>query len=425
MQGSQNQLSRLVIMGWLVIFIGLGGVLAWASFTTLESAAIAQGVVEPLGGVHPVQHLEGGIIKKVHVQDGAIVNKDDRLITLDDTQARSQYERISQRLMVARFENYRLQLELGGRPWQLEAPFDSEDYAEYALSQKLLYETRRDAYQVQLEIVDQKVSELENEIMGLKEERQSAQKQAEIFAERLSDLKELVKKNMITKTERLKLEAGLAEYRGKAGRLEATIARVEQRIGQTRLNKLSLKRKRLEKLTAEVKDKQELVNDLAERLKAAADILDRKAISAEISGKVTDLIVKAPGEVIGEGKTIMQIVPLSGGMIIRAKINPDDIDVVKPGLNVDIRLTAFSARSTRLIKGKVSDVSPDRKESRGGKFYFEAMVQIDPDSFATSGKGELYPGMSAQLAIITGERSVWQYLLAPVLDSMEMSLREQ
>jgi HlyD family type I secretion membrane fusion protein len=425
MPTGRSEFTRLIAIGWIVLLAGLGSIIAWAGFAMLESAAIAYGVVEPIGGVLPVQHLEGGIVKKVHVRDGQVVAKGDQLLTLDDTQARAQHERINQRLNVARFEGYRLQLELDSSPWQLSAPFDGEAYREYALAQKLIYETRRDAYQVQLEILDQKVSELENEITGLKEERQSAQKQAEIFAERLSDLEELVKKNMVTKTERLKLEAGLAEYRGKAGRLEANIARVEQRIGEVSLNKLRLERNRLEKLTAEVKDNQALVNDLSERLKAAADILERTVILSEISGKITSLKVKAAGEVIREGETIMQIVPSRGEMIIRARIHPDDIDVVKPGLKVDVRLTAFSSRSTLPILGKVSDVSPDRKQSVTGEAFYEAIVEIDPASIATVGNAELYPGMSARLAIITGKRPVWQYLLSPVLDSMEMSLREQ
>ena len=227
------------------------------------------------------------------------------------------------------------------------------------------------------------------------------------------------------KRQQLEIETGLAEYQGKAGRLKANIARVKQQIGETRLKKMRMEPKRLADITAELKDSQELVNDLAERLKAATDILDRKAIHSEISGKVTDLQVKAAGEVIDETAAIMNIVPDGDQMIVRAMINPDDIDVVKPGLEVDIRFTAYSNRRVHPANGTVVEVSPDRKQAVDGQYYYESMVEIDPLSLENSEVIDLYPGMSVQLAIISGERSVWRYFLDPVMNTADLALREQ
>ena len=425
MMNKTNEIKFLAIKGWSIIVIGIGALFSWAAFASLESAAIAYGVVEPLDGIHPIQHLEGGIIKKVHVKDGATVSKGDKLITLDYTQARVQYERISQRLMTARMENHRLTLELEGQPWSLTESLAAEKFAGHVSIQKRLFDSRQEAFDVQVEIMDQKIVEFENEIAGLTLELQSAQKQVRIFSERLADLSNLMKKNMVTKTEQLEIETGLAEYQGKAGRLKANIARVKQQIGETRLKKMRMEPKRLADITAELKDSQELVNDLAERLKAATDILDRKAIYSEISGKVTDLQVKAAGEVIDETAAIMNIVPDGDQMIVRAMINPDDIDVVKPGLEVDIRFTAYSNRRVHPAKGTVVEVSPDRKQAVDGQYYYESMVEIDPLSLENSEVIDLYPGMSVQLAIISGERSVWRYFLDPVMNTADLALREQ
>ncbi len=170
---------------------------------------------------------------------------------------------------------------------------------------------------------------------------------------------------------------------------------------------------------------QELQNDLVERLKAAEDILERKAIYSEISGKVTDLQVKASGEVIEESKAIMNIVPASEQMVVRARINPDDIDVVKPGLEVDVRFTAYSSRRMHPVRGTVLEISPDRKASVDGDYFYESIIEINTSSLDANQGIELYPGMSVQLAIISGERTVWEYFLEPVLDTADLSLREQ
>jgi HlyD family secretion protein len=421
----KNDMKRLSVFGWTVIAVGLGMVFSWAAFASLESAAIAYGVVEPSGGMHKVQHLEGGIIKQVHVQDGSFVNKGDKLITLDDTQARVQFERISQRLKAEQLESHRLALELEGNPWELTVELSSEDYAQFVPIQKKLFDSRLQAYNVELDIMDQKIVEYENEINGLTLELNAALKQVKIFSERLTDLSSLMKKNMVTKTEQLEIETGLAEYQGKAGRLKANIARVRQQIGETRLKKMRMGPNRLADITAEYKKSQELQNDLVERLKAAEDILERKAIYSEISGKVTDLQVKASGEVIEESKAIMNIVPASEQMVVRARINPDDIDVVKPGLEVDVRFTAYSSRRMHPVRGTVLEISPDRKASVDGDYFYESIIEISTSSLDANQGIELYPGMSVQLAIISGERTVWEYFLEPVLDTADLSLREQ
>jgi HlyD family type I secretion membrane fusion protein len=416
-------IRNLFARGWLLIGLGVGGILLWANLATLESAAIAYGVVEPAGGVHTVQHLEGGIVSEVLVTDGQQVDAGQLLLSLDDTQVRAEFERIRQRLDAARVEAFRLHLELEEKPWQLQAPFDSEDFSELVAIQKKLFDTRRDAYLVQLDILEQKVVELEKEIIGLHEQRAAADRQTEILRERLKDLEQLARKQMATKTERLQLEAAVVEYKGKTGKLDADIARVEQQIGETRLNNTRLKRNLLEKLTAEKDENDKLVADLEQRLTAASDILQRTLITSPSAGTVSELAVRSAGEVIARGQAILKLVPVGAEMIIRARINPDDIDVVKPGLQVDVRLTAYSARRTRPLAGHVEDVSPDRQIGPEGEVFYEARVILDKSAHTVG--IEFYPGMSAQLAIVSGSRTVMQYLLDPLYDSLELSLREQ
>jgi len=421
----KHDYRNLINLGWVVIIFGVGGVLLWSILAKLESASIAYGVVEPIDGEYPVQHLEGGIIKKVHVKNGAMVKKGDLLIDFDDTSSRAQSERIEKRIKALEFDIYRLTLEYDNQAWSVEKPFDNNDFSHLIASQKNLFNTRQKERSIQLDILDKQVSELNNEIKGLQEERTATKIRQEITEVRLSDMKDLISKKMISKTEILKLKAALAGLRGNNGKLGAEIAKIKQKIGEVELNKLKLKQQFLKNIISEIKETRDLVSDLSERLKVATSVFDRNTIHAEVDGKITGLEVKLSGEVIDPRQVLMKIVPINNAMIIRARITPDDIDVVRAGLLVDIRLTALSHRRTQPLKGSVKDVFPNLKESINGESYFEAILEIDPLSLLTLDKNLLYSGMTAELAIITGQRTAWRYFLAPILESVGRSLREQ
>jgi HlyD family type I secretion membrane fusion protein len=416
--------SHLMRVGWVIILFGLGGVVLWATFATLQSAAIANGVLEPSGGVVAVQHLDGGIIKHIHVKEGDLVKKGDLLVSLDDTQAKVQFERLKQRLEVAKVEKHRLALEIYEKEWSLPE-VDSQFAKEVIHSQKQLFTARMDSYLVQVDLLDQKVKEYDNEIQGINEELISAEKQMEIVQERINDLSRAKQRQAISKTERLKLEASLAKFKGTSGRLKASVSRTEQQIAEVHLNKVKIKRTRLEKITDEIKTNHELLADLQERMKAASDILQRQEIHADVDGKVSNLAFRVPGEIIQDGDEILKIVPVNLPMLIRARIDPDDIDIVHAGLSVDIRLTAFSVRRTTPFKGKVLNVSADKVVLPNQEAYYEAIIDIDFDTVEEFDESELHSGMMAQLSIITGERTVIEYLFAPVIESMSRSMKEQ
>ena len=222
----------------------------------------------------------------------------------------------------------------------------------------------------------------------------------------------------------MKLESSLAEFQGKAGRLTANIARVKQAIGEARLTRHRLEPRRFETISAEIKRNRDLLNDLAERQVAASDILQRKTIHAESDGRITELAVKDAGEIINKSQLIMKIVPDNDALVIKARIKPDDIDVVKPGQAVDIRFTAYSNRRTHPVEGTITQISADRKQSEDGSIYYESIVEMNKQALDKSDLGELHPGMSAQLAIINGKRRVWEYFVDPVLNTTQMALRE-
>ena len=166
--------------------------------------------------------------------------------------------------------------------------------------------------------------------------------------------------------------------------------------------------------------------DLRERIRAAEDVLARTEIRASQEGRIVQLRIHTAGGVIGPGDPLMDIVPSEEAMVISARIDPSDIDIVHPGLLAEVRLTPFSARSLAPLQGQVTSVLADRlvDELTGGAYYL-ARVELTGDVAEALGGATPYPGMPAEVMIVTGTQTTLDYLLSPLTTSFRRSLREQ
>lgn len=205
----------------------------------------------------------------------------------------------------------------------------------------------------------------------------------------------------------------------------AAIARAEQNITEARLRVSELKTNLINQAVQLLRDEQNNLFDLAERIRAAEDVLNRTEIRSPLNGTVVGLQVHTAGGVISPGASLMDIVPADDRLVIDAQIDPADIDVVRVGLKVEVRLTALPQRNNMPIAGRVISVSADRliDEATGMPFY-RAKVELTGDVKKVLGDVVLYPGMQAEVMIVTGERTALEYILRPLLDSFNRAFRE-
>ena len=182
----------------------------------------------------------------------------------------------------------------------------------------------------------------------------------------------------------------------------------------------------LKEVTDLLREAQVQMSSLQEQMSAAEDISQRLDIVAPVAGKVTGLKFHTRGGVIAPGEQVMDVVPLDDLMVVEARINPQDIDVVHRGLPARVRLTAYKTRQVPPFESEVLDISADRFQDKvTGETYYLARVGINPESIAEYPEVELYPGMPAEVLIVTGERTLMQYLFAPITDSFYRAMREQ
>ena len=415
-----------IAAGLTIAFLGFGGLAAWTVVGQLESGALAQGVVAPRSGRKVVQHLEGGIIAELAVRDGSVVKAGDLLVRLDGTQARATADLLRGRRLVALATLARLEAERD----TLDSPRFPADLAtagdpSILASQKAIFESRRTSIEGQVAILKRRRAEQETEIEGMQSGISSSRRQLELVRGQIANLSPLLEKGLVRLPQILALQQREAEIEGTLGRLNSDIARARQRIREIDNQITQVANEFQERIAAEINTTRTELSDAEERIRSSEDILARTAIVSPADGIVTNLRFRTIGGVVPAGQPILDLVPQDDVLVIDARIRPEDIDVVRPGLPVIMRATALSRRKTKPLHGEVLEVSPDRSLDSSGRPYFGAIISITADGKGADPMPQLSPGMPAEVQIVTGSKAVIDYLLDPILSSFERAMTEQ
>lgn len=424
--------GRFVLVGVLIIALFFGGFGAWAALAPLASAAVAPGVVRAESSRKTVQHLEGGIIKELLVKENTPVKQGQVLIRLDDTAAQSRYDAIRHQRDLLAASQARLLAQQAGAdriefPADIEARRGDPRTGAMLANQEKVFATRRQTYMGQREILEARISQLGSQIDGLNAQIAAADEQLALLRKEETTVKELVRKGLEREPRLLDLQRRGAALSGSRAESQSEIARAQQTIGETRLHILALDDEQSEKTAAELKDVQADLAKAEEEQVAAEDVLRRREIVAPIDGTVVNMKFVTQGGVINPGTPILDIVPSNEQLLIEAQINPMDIDVVRPGLPAEVRLTAFKQRRLPVLDGELLELSADRfTDERNGYPYYKALVVVDAKELATLEDGvHLYPGMPMDVMVKTGDRTFLEYLVQPVVDSFHKAFREE
>lgn len=414
-------------LGTLLLALFVLGFCAWGFLAPISGGAVAPGIISPEGNRRVVQHLEGGIISKLHVRDGDYVNAGQPLMLLDDTQSRSAYDVLlnQQRTLLAM--QFRLESEGFGRaavkfPEELQGP-EARAIVEAQLE---IFSTRRDLDAARKRVLRQRIEQLKEQIKGYDAQVESASLQLKLIAQELQGKELLQNKGLLPLPVLLAVKRAEAEIGGRRGEYIASIAQAKQQIGETELQLLSMDAERAEKIAAELAKTRADLATVNERLFASNDILKRTTLVAPVSGTVVNLRFKTKGGVIQRGEHILDIVPADDKLLIEARVSPTDIDVVHTGLTAQVHLSAYTSRNLPRIQGTVLSVSADRLvDEKTGQPYYLARVEVSSDELnKLMPNVELVPGMPAEVLIVTGERTMFEYLFQPFLDAVRRSFRE-
>ena len=420
--------SSPILAGVLAIVIGLGGGTFWAATAPLDSAAVAPGVIVAAGQNKVIQHLEGGIVDEILVNEGDTVTRGQVMVRMSKTAPEAAHKSLLLQNDELRAVEARLVAERDGRE-EIDFPADlgnrkeAPEVARILDGQRNEFSARRESLKSEVSIHEAQILALREEIGGLDVQRKSTTDQLVLIKEELADSNKLLAKGLMQKPRVLALERNATELSGNQGQLTASIAKAQQNILAAQAQISTLKKDWLEKLISQLRDVQFKIANTGEQLRAASDVEERTEIRSPVDGIVIKLHVNTIGGVVRPGDLLLELLPTGAALLIEARINPDDADVVFPGRMAQLRFPALRARTTPTFEGRVEFVSADRLVDRESQHaYYLARIRMDAKDIDGL---KLYPGMPAEVFVETGERTVLQYLAGPLSDMIAHSWREE
>jgi HlyD family secretion protein/epimerase transport system membrane fusion protein len=428
---SLGDVRKPLIVGGLIVAIAFVGCGLWAALAPLGTAAIAPGVIVVESGRRTIQHLEGGIVKQILVDDGSVVKAGDVLLRLDDTRTKAQDDILQADQDLSTATRARLVAERDGLK-EPRFPTDLLDrrgdprVAAMIAGQIGIFNTRRAALSGQHDILDQRIGQYREQITGLQAQVTAQVEQIRLIRDELHDLGGLLTQGLTTKTRVLALQRELARLEGERGDHIAAIARAQQGIGETRMQMFQLDKQRQEEVAKELHDVEARLTETGEKLVAARDQLRRVDVISPIDGSVMNLQVHTVGGVISPGQPLMEVIPTGDQLVIEAQVSPLDVDSIHVGDEVAIRVATVDARMTPVIYGKLEMVSADRLvDPKGGNSFYKARITIAPEQAARLDGVELHSGMLVTALINIGEQSALHYAFKPLLENMARAFHEK
>jgi len=427
---TSRELGRLVLAGMLTILLLVGGGGAWAAIARLASAVIAPGVLIVEGDNKKVQHQTGGIVAAIHVKDGDRVAAGAELVTLDETQQRANQNVTRGRLAEFGSRLARLEAERDGAaavafPAELEARRGEPDVAKALDGEVTLFEARRTALAGQDEQLTKRVEQLDEQIGGLKAQKAAKELELELIKGELVGLEELLAKGHVPVTRVIQLKRDTARIEGELGAIVSQIATTRGRVAETELQIIQLKRDFMEKVAEDIRATQAEIAPLVQQLVAVEDELARTHIRAPRAGLVHELAVHTVGGVVAPGETILQIVPEEDALVIESRVATTRVDEVRPGQAAEVAFAGYDSRTTPQLKGTVTFVSADfTTDERTGETFYVARVALDPGEIERLEGKPIQAGMPVEVFISTGEKTVVDYLVDPIMRTARHALRE-
>ncbi len=410
---------------WIVAAV-IGLFFVWAYFAVLDEVVRGTGKVIPSSQVQVIQNLEGGIVEEIHVREGEVIDAGQVLITIDDTRFDASLQESRLRSLTLEAKLLRLQAEADDLEAMPVVPETiSVELLRVANQERALFEERRRGREANRRILKEQLTQKKQAIAELSARVDRLSGSLELTREELQVTRPLRDQGAVSEVEVLRLQrqvndlgGELAEARLALPRAEAELAEVEQRL-------VEFDARNREEIRAELNDVAGELEALNAGNVALADRVQRTQVRSPIRGVVKAMQVRTVGGVVQPGMDLVEIVPVGDSLLVEARVNPRDIAFLRPGLDAKVKLTAYDFAIYGGLDAQVELISADTFIEEEGEPYYLVRVRTREPALERGGEAfSIIPGMTAEVDILVGEKSVLSYLLKPVLRARETALRE-
>ncbi|GBD41280.1 Type I secretion system membrane fusion protein PrsE [bacterium HR39] len=414
--------AHVLLLAILAFFVAF---LSWAALADIEEVVRGQGRVVPSRQVQVVQHLEGGIVAEILVREGEIVEPGQVLVRIDDPQAASDYREKRARWLavVAAIARLKAEIEGGGPVFPPEVVREAPAIVE---SEEALFRSRREELESQLAILRLQVEQRRTELEALRRRIELEKKSRALLAEELAMNERLARERVVAKADVLRLRRQLNDIDTEIARLELDLPRAESALREAE--------QRVESALSEFRAKalRELAALESERagleplVAAGEQRVRRTEIRSPVRGIVKKIHVNTIGGVVRPAQELIEIVPLDDTLLVEARLRPQDIAFVHPGQHARVRITAYDYAVYGALDGTVEYISADTVTNEKGESFYVVRVRTKKNHLGSDDDPlEIMPGMTAEVDITTGERTVLAYLLEPMVQVKERAFRER
>ncbi len=398
----------------------------WASLAVLDEVTRGEGRVIPSRQVQVIQPLEGGLVENIHVTEGAIVQKGDVLMRIDDTTFAAQLGEIRERRLALASRVARLAAEALGQGQIDFPPQLLKEAARAAEAERLVFEARQRKLSQDIEVIVQQVGQRRAELGELQAQERRLAQAVDLLAKETTITRRLFQQRVVPEIEMLRLDRQAAEMLGQLDVVKASLAKAEVAILEAEARRDSVTS------TFRATSEEELAKaqaDLAvveETIRAAQDRVRWTDLRAPVHGIVNKISVTTIGAVVQPGQAIMDIVPLEDNLLVEANIRPADIAFIRPGQDAVVKISAYDPTVYGSLHGKVERISANTISNEQKEVFYRVVVRTERSHLgADAAQLPIIPGMVGSVEILTGRKSVLDYMLRPIRKVFDEALRER
>ncbi len=396
----------------------------WAALTEVDEFTRGEGKVIPSQQVQIIQNLEGGILAELYVAEGDIVERGQSIARLDDTRFSSSLREAGVTLAQLQIKSARLRAEAEGEAFTV--PENTDWNAALVRQEREFYESRQSEYQSNRQVLEQQVAQRQQEVSELKAKEEQVAKSYAFLEQEVTLTRPLVSQGAVSEVELLRLERQLNDLEGElnAARLALPRALSELNEAKEKLTNLELvfqreAREKLNEISLEL-------SRLTETSEALVDRVKRTVVKSPVTGTVKRLLVTTIGGVIQPGMDIAEVVPSEETLLIEAKIRPSDIAYLHPAQKAKIKFTAYDFSVMGGLDGEVVHISPDTITDDNDESFYQVRVETSRAFTAPDGTElPIIPGMTVSVDVLTGKKTILDYMLKPILKTKQLALRER
>lgn len=418
--------DHLLLYAIAVIFVIF---IIWANLASLEEVTRGEGTVIPSSEVKVIQNLEGGIIDDILVREGDVVTEGQTLVRLRNVQASSDLSSNLKRYLGTKAIVERLEAEAAGLDAIVFSDQVIQGVPQSVANERETFEAKIAQSRHQLGVLEQQRSQKQQEVEELSRRISDTQKVLNLSNREMEMLRPAVERGAAPEMELLQLERSIAERQSELNGLRLALPRTKSAVDEMEQRIAEHNSTRRADAQQELAERIVEMNALGETLTALEDRRDRTTIASPVNGVITDVKFSTVGGVIQPGEEIMVVVPMDDSLMIEAKVRPSDIAFLYQGQRAIVKITAYDYTIYGGLEGEVISISADTITDMQGnqeEDYYRVRVRTDETALYRQGEELLIkPGMQAQVDILTGEKTVMDYLLKPFKKAAQTALRER